>query len=450
MPLAAGLWRPSVVLPEAALNWPKQRLEAVLQHELAHIRRRDTSWQLLCSVACAVFWPHPLAWHASRRALHYRERAADDAVLASGAAAHDYAVSLLEIARTLAAPRFSEGAAMARPSELEGRLMAVLDERRDRRPAARGLVLAVSTITLAAVLGLAAFKPAPAQQGPAVPAVEQARERLVAAERAAGPQSAEFGEALVALGRELSLAGDEKSASSMFQRAVETLQQAAPGGAAFAEALYRTAVYANESNEGGRARDFYQRALEAARASGELRVVARAAHNLAVLLGKKDPAQAERYLNEAIDNESDPGLQANSLQLLTDLLVQSGRNTEAEVVTQRATQARERIAVMPAVQPGPDVHRIGGPISAPALRSKIEPAYSAEARAAKLQGTVLIALEVGADGVPRNVQLRRRIGLGLDESAVRAVQAWRFQPARDQSNQPVAVLANVEVNFRLL
>jgi TonB family protein len=57
-------------------------------------------------------------------------------------------------------------------------------------------------------------------------------------------------------------------------------------------------------------------------------------------------------------------------------------------------------------------------------------------------------LIVGADGRPRDIKVARAIGMGLDEKAIEAVRAWRFEPAR-KDGQPVAVQINVEVEFRL-
>ena len=47
-----------------------------------------------------------------------------------------------------------------------------------------------------------------------------------------------------------------------------------------------------------------------------------------------------------------------------------------------------------------------------------------------------------------NARIARSLGLGLDEKALEAVRQWKFEPAR-KDGQPVAVLVNVEVNFRL-
>jgi len=62
---------------------------------------------------------------------------------------------------------------------------------------------------------------------------------------------------------------------------------------------------------------------------------------------------------------------------------------------------------------------------------------------------VLVAVEVGADGVPNNVRVLRSLGLGLDEKAVEAVKQWRFKPGM-KDGKPVPVAATIEVSFRLL
>ena len=98
---------------------------------------------------------------------------------------------------------------------------------------------------------------------------------------------------------------------------------------------------------------------------------------------------------------------------------------------------------------GGGVFRIGGGVSAPRLTYKVEPEYSEEARKAKYQGTVVLAIEVWPDGKAHNIRVVRSLGLGLDEKAINAVQRWRFVPGK-KDKLPVKVRANVEVNFRLL
>jgi TonB family protein len=62
----------------------------------------------------------------------------------------------------------------------------------------------------------------------------------------------------------------------------------------------------------------------------------------------------------------------------------------------------------------------------------IEPDYSDEARVAGLEGTVQIRVTVADDGTPRNLEVARPLGLGLDEKALEAVKQWRFRPVANQ------------------
>jgi protein TonB len=92
---------------------------------------------------------------------------------------------------------------------------------------------------------------------------------------------------------------------------------------------------------------------------------------------------------------------------------------------------------------------VGGRRSPAAVISKIEPDYSDEARKARLQGIVVLQLEVDERGMPRNVIVVRPLGLGLDERAVEAVSKWRFRPAY-RDGRPYVSTALVEVHFHLL
>jgi TonB family protein len=90
-----------------------------------------------------------------------------------------------------------------------------------------------------------------------------------------------------------------------------------------------------------------------------------------------------------------------------------------------------------------------GSVVPAALIWKVEPEYSDEARRAKVQGTVLLYLEVDSEGRPRNISVRQSLGLGLDDKAIEAVMHWKFRPGR-QNGKAITTSAVVEVNFRLL
>jgi periplasmic protein TonB len=95
--------------------------------------------------------------------------------------------------------------------------------------------------------------------------------------------------------------------------------------------------------------------------------------------------------------------------------------------------------------------KIGPDVNPPKLVEKTEPGYTEEARDARLEGTVLLAVTIDANGRPKDIKVERPLGLGLDEKAVEAISTWKFEPATlKKDNTPVAVRANVEMNFRLL
>lgn len=163
MPMAWGVFRPSVLMPAAADGWPEDRVRIVLLHELAHVRRADCLTHLLAQAACAIHWMNPLAWLAARRLRIERERACDDLVLAYGTPGPDYADQLLTIARTMRGDRLSAATAgaslaMARRSQLEGRLMSILDPSVPRTSVSRRRVALATAVAAAAIVPLASLQ----------------------------------------------------------------------------------------------------------------------------------------------------------------------------------------------------------------------------------------------------------------------------------------------------
>ena len=160
IPLTCGVFRPAIILPAEADDWPADRRRVVLLHELAHIRRRDCLTQLLARLARVIYWFNPLVWLAGRMLRIEREQACDDLVLASGHKASDYAGHLLEIVRSLHSVRCPSPAAvaMARKSQFEGRLLAILDPRRNRRAMTRLGILIAAILVAAIAVPLAVLK----------------------------------------------------------------------------------------------------------------------------------------------------------------------------------------------------------------------------------------------------------------------------------------------------
>src|SRR5438093_12210057 len=101
------------------------------------------------------------------------------------------------------------------------------------------------------------------------------------------------------------------------------------------------------------------------------------------------------------------------------------------------------------VPQSPVVYRVGRGVTAPRGVSRVEPRYSDAALAARVQGTVVLEAVISADGVPKIVRVVRSLGYGLDESAIAALERWRFNPGR-KDGLPVNVSLDVEFKLNLL
>lgn len=98
-PLAIGHLKPAIVVPIGLLTGlPSDQIEAILLHELAHIRRADYLLNLLQTVMEGLLFYHPAAWWISGVIRAEREHCCDDMVIATGAGAHEYALALAAVA----------------------------------------------------------------------------------------------------------------------------------------------------------------------------------------------------------------------------------------------------------------------------------------------------------------------------------------------------------------
>ena len=168
MPMVWGVLRPRLLIPAEAEDWSADRRWVVLLHELAHTRRHDCLAKLVAHVACSLYWFNPLCWIAFKLMQREAETACDDLVLSAdhastglaGLRPSDYAQHLLEIASGLKSGMLAaySSIAMARPSKLEGRLLAILDPRRNRRSLTRLGILIAAVLVAAVAVPLAVLK----------------------------------------------------------------------------------------------------------------------------------------------------------------------------------------------------------------------------------------------------------------------------------------------------
>jgi TonB family protein len=109
--------------------------------------------------------------------------------------------------------------------------------------------------------------------------------------------------------------------------------------------------------------------------------------------------------------------------------------------------AKVTATATPSTTPQAQAHGISGNIKPPRPLRAPDPDWSnIYTRALNYGGTVLINLQVNADGTVTRLSIVRALGMGLDESALAAVQKYVFEPAT-QNGQPIPIELNIAVNF---
>ena len=474
MPATFGWLRPAVLLPEEAREWSDERRRMVLLHEFAHVRRSDAATHLFARAALCLYWWNPLIWLAWREFLKERERAADDLVLNAGARASDYAGHLLEIARTLRPAPASAAAAvaMARRSQLEGRLLMILDSNVNRKSAARVAPLAAVALAVALVAPFASVR---AQDPVQREAPDDAAIRAAMAqknheilERAARiyQQQRKYEEAQTLLESALAIRGERSGQqSAAYAQGLIKLGDLAARRkqSKEAEAFYTKAVSLGDRPEvipallylGMNSKDldqaflFFDRALRADYNGAD---AGRAIMWMGVTRQRQGrAAEAEAHFKDAVARQAPNTTAAgNIMEAYARFLDQDpARQAEASDLHARAQEtwmARRAEGGAPPVSPA---FRVGGGVTSPALLYKVEPDYSEEARALRQQGVVVLQMEIGTDGRAYNIRVVTPLGFGLDERAIEAIQQWKFKPGA-KGGEPVTVAAAIEVNFRLL
>jgi beta-lactamase regulating signal transducer with metallopeptidase domain len=161
VPVIHGALRPKLILPERYIAWPRERLESIILHEIAHIKRYDILTQSLAQLLCILHWFNPLAWITSRKQMVERERACDDMVVGLGVKSSDYATHLMDTAKELGSRRNPSWAlvAMAEGTDFKDRVLGVLDPGVNRRPVRKGMKVMMAAIVALICIPAAALSP---------------------------------------------------------------------------------------------------------------------------------------------------------------------------------------------------------------------------------------------------------------------------------------------------
>jgi TonB family protein len=159
-PALVGIVRPALLLPHGiAEHLTRTQLDAVIEHELSHWRRRDNLTAAVHMLVEAVFWFHPLVWWIGARLVDERERACDEAVVRAGHDGRAYAEGILNVCERYVASALKCAAGIS-GADLKQRIVEIARNRVMSELSIQKKILvgalALSTLIVPVIFGAAA------------------------------------------------------------------------------------------------------------------------------------------------------------------------------------------------------------------------------------------------------------------------------------------------------
>ena len=426
VPAVVGWLRPAIVVPASALaGLPAAYLDAVLAHELAHLRRRDYLVNALqCAVEVLLFY-HPAVWWVSQQVRHEREHCCDDEAAAACGDRHVYIRALVSL-EELRCER-ARLALGATGGHLLDRVRRLLEPSSTPGPAVSGgimitLVLTLSMMVVAGGLQTGAADPADASVKPAA---------ITAPVIAPMPVPAPAMRTAPAVSKPAS----KPPRASVTQVAAPVQQTPAPGGidgrVIDADGAVVPGVTVMVSSPlTGAARplvtnargEFHANELSPGTYEVTLTLTGfrTSRGTVAVTSGQRAPVRFRLQVGELEESMTVSGIAARDV---------------ARPVPQTAGPAT-----------GPQVPiRVGGDIRVPLKLKDTRPVYPQDALAARIQGTVFIEAVLSRDGTVQSARVVQGVA-ELDDAALTAVRQWLYRPTM-LNGQPVEVVMMVTIRF---
>ncbi len=465
-----GTWgtiRPRILLPSQSENWPVERMRAVLAHELSHVKRNDWLIQAVAESARVIYWFNPLFWLACSRLRRESEFACDDAVLRLGIDGPSYAEHVLDLVRTLNHTRRPGVAAlaMAGTSNLERRMLAMLNPSINRRKVGKGIVAGIIFASFALTLPIAAM-----QYGNAEPVVAKAV-KMEAAERTASSVavfSPFSSETKLKSGAREALASPPPEASTAVKTAqigiVPLTEGIITGTVSDAKGgvLYHATITIRDLKSG-----FTRTVLTNGLGKftvdqlppGDYTMTTSLQdfdtaikEHIEVVAGQQTEVSSRLRLGVIVSTSVDISAQASfrtgprrAATTVSEPLQYSARSEttiSARLPIRSATVTPSANATRVPIRIGGDVQVGGLTTSAP------KPVYPATAFQLGLEGTVVLSASVGIDGHIREIRVVSSTDPVFSDSALSAVQNWIYRPTL-VDGVPVETLTSITANFNL-
>jgi beta-lactamase regulating signal transducer with metallopeptidase domain len=422
-----GVLRPGIILPARASHWTDDRRRIVLRHELAHIKRHDAAVQLV-GEALRVMQPiNPLVWIACHRLRQESEYACDDAVLGGGVEATSYASHLLAVAKQLSGRHvaWASAPAIAHPSTLERRIVAMLHAQKNRTPLTRLGWCAAALVALGVSLPLAAAGVASVSPEITVETVspEVVPPQVPAPTTTTAPRPAPTPAPTVASRVVVPATSARVQAGSVTGRVTDPSGGVMPGATLTLTDQQTRSQQTTMTAATGR---FTFADLP----PGQYELMARLSGFKSVVM-----------------------LVTVSSNIAGDHSITLPIGSLSETITVRCTSAQSSIlgAIFPVLhaQERPTPIRVGGQIREPKKIKSVLPACPSDLASG---GTTLVVTgTIGVDGVvtdiePATMPTGVQPPVAAFEAVATAMREWRFTPTM-LNGQPVEVTINVTVNF---
>jgi beta-lactamase regulating signal transducer with metallopeptidase domain len=165
VPAVIGLFRPIVLIPVRALTGlSAEQLEAVVAHELAHVKRFDVAVNFLQAVAETLLFFHPAVWWLNKRIRADREDCCDDVAVSVTGGKLGYARALAEMASWRDAPHFAMAATGGPIAARVARLLGINEHGTGARTAGAVASLVVAAAVVAGAISFGVMKPVQAAE----------------------------------------------------------------------------------------------------------------------------------------------------------------------------------------------------------------------------------------------------------------------------------------------
>ena len=422
-PCVIGTFRPVLLWPDGISDrLTDAQLDAIMSHEIAHVRRRDNLAAAAQTIVEIFFWFHPLVWWIGTRLGDERERACDEDVLQSGAAPDVYADGILKVCEcSMGMPAVATAGIAG--SSLTHRIEAIMTPRTPHSLGRiRQALLVATAASLAAIPVVAGAMNKPPQAATSVisgivtdqmggimaGATVTVRSPAGVTRSSVTDENGHYVVADVPMGRV-----ELRVTHSGFRTHVQALSVLA-GTRSPVNVQMRIGAVSEEvtvRSPGVSADD----PAEAAAREAELLVrVAQAPDDVSAHL-----ALAALYYRQERFAEGEAAM-----------------TRAADLIGQRAASARsDYVVTLPR----------GGAIKEPRKIRDVKPVYPAIARTARVSGVVILEARIAEDGTVRDVRVLRSVPL-LDVAAIGAVRQWLFTPTL-LNGVPVEVVITATVNF---